>query len=156
MSTSIPGQDAVPTVGMNALGLSDANPTSSEDEYDAVEYEREVKAGGDKQTIAQAGYLHKMGRNKVWKRRYFVLRGSTLAYYKNQEETKPNRVIPLARVVDAIEKDVKGRKHCFKIITPKRVYICAASSEEEELRWLSALQIVLVRNRAAQDAENKA
>lgn len=37
----------------------------------------------------------------------------------------------------------KKKENCFKIITPKRVYIVCAPTEEEELKWLSALQALL-------------
>jgi PH domain len=37
----------------------------------------------------------------------------------------------------------KKKDNCFKIITPKRVYIVCAPTEEEELKWLSALQALL-------------
>jgi hypothetical protein len=37
----------------------------------------------------------------------------------------------------------RKKENCFKIITPKRVYVVGAPTEEEELKWLSALQALL-------------
>lgn len=37
---------------------------------------------------------------------------------------------------------------CFKIITPSRAYIVCAPSEEEEIKWLSAIRVLLDKNRA--------
>ena len=37
----------------------------------------------------------------------------------------------------------KKQENCFKIITPKRTYVVCAPTEEEEIKWLSALQALL-------------
>lgn len=41
----------------------------------------------------------------------------------------------------------KRMDNCFKIITPKRVFLLCAPTEEEEIKWLSALQALLARTR---------
>lgn len=49
-----------------------------------------------------------------------------------------------------LERDGSSKKrmdNCFKIITPKRVYLLCAPTEEEEIKWLSALQALLARTR---------
>lgn len=39
----------------------------------------------------------------------------------------------------------KNYQHCFKIITPKRTYLVCSPSEEDEIKWLSALQCLTKR-----------
>lgn len=43
----------------------------------------------------------------------------------------------------------KKTENCFKVITPKRTFLLCAPSEEEEIKWLSALQALLTRTRGA-------
>lgn len=48
---------------------------------------------------------------------------------------------------------VEGGKtlaHTFKIITPKRTYLVCAPSEEDEIKWLAALQCLVARRTQAQ------
>ncbi|GEM12332.1 PH domain containing protein [Rhodotorula toruloides] len=48
---------------------------------------------------------------------------------------------------------VEGGKtlaHTFKIITPKRTYLVCAPSEEDEIKWLAALQYLVARRTQAQ------
>jgi len=37
----------------------------------------------------------------------------------------------------------KSKQNCFKVITPKRTYICCVSSEESQVAWLAAFQVAL-------------
>ncbi|GAA5988746.1 hypothetical protein JCM10908_006154 [Rhodotorula pacifica] len=41
--------------------------------------------------------------------------------------------------------DSRGLEHAFKIITPKRTYLVCAPSEEDEIKWLAALQCLVAR-----------
>lgn len=43
----------------------------------------------------------------------------------------------------------KRMDNSFKIITPKRVFLLCAPTEEEEIKWLSALQALLARSRGS-------
>ncbi|CEH18908.1 hypothetical protein CBOM_05608 [Ceraceosorus bombacis] len=45
----------------------------------------------------------------------------------------------------------RKKENCFKIITPKRTFVVGAPTEEEEIKWLSALQALLTRSREAQN-----
>lgn len=46
--------------------------------------------------------------------------------------------------------EVRPRKeHCFKIVTPSRTFVVCAPTEEEEIKWLSAFQTILNRQRSA-------
>ncbi|KAK4046899.1 hypothetical protein OIO90_006407 [Microbotryomycetes sp. JL221] len=39
----------------------------------------------------------------------------------------------------------KNYENCFKIITPKRTYLVCAPTEEDEIKWLAALQCLVAR-----------
>ncbi|GAA5853844.1 hypothetical protein JCM8547_007470 [Rhodosporidiobolus lusitaniae] len=43
----------------------------------------------------------------------------------------------------------RNYEHCFKIITPKRTYLCCAPNEEDEIKWLAALQCLVARRTQA-------
>jgi hypothetical protein len=43
----------------------------------------------------------------------------------------------------------EGGANCFKIITPSRSYVVCAPSEEEEIKWLSAIRVLLDKSRAS-------
>ncbi|CAO1615257.1 unnamed protein product [Sympodiomycopsis kandeliae] len=47
----------------------------------------------------------------------------------------------------------KRMDNCFKILTPKRVFLLCAPTEEEEIKWLSALQALLTRSRGQQQRD---
>ncbi|SCV73571.1 BQ2448_7497 [Microbotryum intermedium] len=42
--------------------------------------------------------------------------------------------------------------HCFKIITPKRTFLVCAPSEEDEIKWLAALQCLVQRKNGTNPA----
>jgi len=49
----------------------------------------------------------------------------------------------------------RKKENCFKIITPKRTYVVCAPTEEEEIKWLSALQALLAHWRGSKEAETE-
>ncbi|KZT52318.1 PH-domain-containing protein [Calocera cornea HHB12733] len=123
------------------------------------------------------GYMTKMGKRKGWRKRWFVLKESGLEYGKSHMDTKSHRSIPISQILHAVEYappdpkqhhhiphlphsppqpsivDTSGLApedaHVFKVITPERAYILCAPSEEEEIKWLSALRALIERTRGA-------
>ncbi|KZV61003.1 PH-domain-containing protein [Peniophora sp. CONT] len=108
-----------------------------------------------------SGYLMKCGqKRKIWRKRYFVLNGEKLMYSASHMETKPHRQIALSQVLDAFEYEYEGGgegleggggAHVFKVVTTKRALMLSAPSEEEEIRWVSAVRALLAR-RGERDA----
>lgn len=70
-----------------------------------------------------------------------MLRGRSLTLYKNFEEYKPLRIIPLGNVLAAVDTDPLSRtkRHCFQVVTRDKVYRFCADSEAEVDRWLGGL-----------------
>ena len=103
---------------------------------------------GDPDKAILSGYLMKQGKRKNWRKRWFVLFSGRLTYSRSHMDTKVHRQVPLTRILDAIESDnaeVEGHRHCFKIITPQRTYLLCAPSEEEEVKWLASLAVLIQR-----------
>ncbi|VDC06851.1 unnamed protein product [Peniophora sp. CBMAI 1063] len=108
-----------------------------------------------------SGYLMKCGqKRKIWRKRYFVLNGEKLMYSASHMESKPHRQIALSQVLDAFEYEYEGGgegleggggAHVFKVVTTKRALVLSAPSEEEEIRWVSAVRALLAR-RGERDA----
>lgn len=85
-----------------------------------------------------------------------MLRTDTLAYYEDDKEYSPHRIIPLHHIIDSLEIEPvsKSKQYCFKIIIPKRSYVLCASTENDMDSWLNAL-VVAIR-RAKKDANDLA
>ncbi|KAI0687735.1 hypothetical protein BC835DRAFT_1224480, partial [Cytidiella melzeri] len=126
----------------------------------------------DTSKVILSGYLMKCGsRRHIWHNRWFVLTGDKLVYSRSHMDTKPHRSIPLAQVLDALEYALPARpaqpalalspphhsskdgdehdggegKHTFKIVSTKRTLLVCAPSEEEEIKWLSAIRALIAR-----------
>ena len=85
------------------------------------------------QTTEKSGYLKKMDlKFRNWNRRWFVLKGTELKYYK------PNR-IALKGVInlDSWCKLAKGQSpEIFQLVTPRKTYHLVCKSEQECQEWV--------------------
>lgn len=71
-------------------------------------------------------------RLKNWNRRWFVLKGTELKYYKPNKKALKG-VINL----DSWCKLVKGQSpDCFQLVTPRKTYHLVCKSEQECKEWL--------------------
>ncbi|KAF0690328.1 Aste57867_18259 [Aphanomyces stellatus] len=100
------------------------------------------KIGSALQPIACSGYLTKQGhKRKSWKRRYFVLRGHLLSYYKDYESANKQCLAEVG-VEDVQVWD--GESFGFMFITSEQVpYYVYAESDRERQKWLVALKAML-------------
>ncbi|CAG8515875.1 5985_t:CDS:2 [Acaulospora colombiana] len=114
----IPNGLSSPSSPVTGQFAPDRKDSSSE------EYEAEMGEEEENDDTIRSGYVYKLDR------------------YKGK---RAHKNINLSDILDAIEIDdiSKSKQHCFKIITPKRNYICRASSEELQVAWLAALQMAL-------------
>jgi hypothetical protein len=95
--------------------------------------------------LIKAGYLFKRQerrnvRGKHWKKRWFVLRSSKLAYYKDEKEYELIGIIDMSDV-DTIA-EVKRKPNVFGISTSKRKYYMKASDQKELDEWVKELNTV--------------
>ncbi|KAH9831535.1 PH-domain-containing protein [Rhodofomes roseus] len=133
----------------------------------------------DSPIVVLSGYLLKCGsRRHNWHKRWFVLSSEKLVYSRSHMDTKPHRQVPLAQILDALEYDLPSHRHApsstvagsasppqqfagigdgddthgqntFKIVTTKRTLLVCAPSEEEEIKWLSAVRALIARRSEA-------
>ena len=91
---------------------------------------------------AKSAYLEKRGEgNKSWKRRFFVLEGPRIKYYKDAKAHKVLGTIDLG-LCRGMRKTPAGktnRPHCFDLFTSHRVFSFAAETEAEVDSWLAVL-----------------
>ncbi|KAG1750857.1 hypothetical protein EDB19DRAFT_1893368 [Suillus lakei] len=125
--------------------------------------------------IVLSGYLMKCGSKRHnWRKRWFMLNGEKLVYSGSHMDTKPHRQFSFSEILDALEFDMRSHKHSapipppstsplssstapddshghftFKIVTTKRTLLLCAPSEEEEIKWLSAIRALIARRSGA-------
>ncbi|KIJ66897.1 hypothetical protein HYDPIDRAFT_108848 [Hydnomerulius pinastri MD-312] len=128
--------------------------------------------------IVLSGYLMKCGSKRHnWRKRWFVLYSEKLVYSGSHMDTKPHRQFLFSEILDALEFDIQSHKHnatapppatstlpsstspdnrkaahgpyTFKIVTTKRTLLLCAPSEEEEIKWLSAVRALIARRTGA-------
>ncbi|KAM4042946.1 pleckstrin homology domain-containing family H member 2 [Anomaloglossus baeobatrachus] len=98
---------------------------------------------GKNELLEKAGYLLKMGgKLKTWKRRWFVLKGGELLYYKSPSDVirKPQGQIELNSSSHIVRGD---GKQTVQLVTEKRTYYLTADSPNILDEWVRVLQNVL-------------
>ncbi|XP_073420312.1 pleckstrin homology domain-containing family H member 2 isoform X2 [Dendrobates tinctorius] len=93
--------------------------------------------------LEKSGYLLKMGgKLKTWKRRWFVLKGGELLYYKSPSDVirKPQGQIELNSYSHIVRGD---GKQTVQLVTEKRTYYLTADSPNILDEWVRVLQNVL-------------
>ncbi|KAF9274989.1 hypothetical protein BGZ68_000202 [Mortierella alpina] len=98
--------------------------------------------------VIRQGYLLKLGKTyKTWRKKWFVLRGDKLTYYKNTKEYQPHGIIPLSTIIDCLQTDPvsKHKQYCLRIVTSKKSFVCCAPDEDTLLQWLDALHVECAR-----------
>ncbi|KAM8760159.1 rho GTPase-activating protein 25 isoform 2-T2 [Acanthopagrus schlegelii] len=101
----------------------------------------------------KAGWLKKQQRSLVknWQQRYFVLRGSTLTYHKDDKETTVQGVIQLrfSKVNELPQNSDDPGKYLFEII-PRTTgdrercpYVFMANSQSDMEEWVRTLRRVI-------------
>lgn len=111
---------------------------------------KKLKKYGDIRIPAQSlhppdkdGFLTKQGGSiKTWKRRYFILKGKTLYYYKSpKDQTITGRIDlePSSLVKEEPEKK-KAATNMFSVTTAKRIFFMFPDKPEETEGWVAAIQ----------------
>ncbi|KAF9223694.1 PH-domain-containing protein [Gyrodon lividus] len=128
--------------------------------------------------VVLSGYLMKCGSKRHnWRKRWFVLYSEKLVYSGSHMDRKTHRQFSVSEILDALEFDMHTHKHnagvpppalstqpspssaenrksahgpyTFKIVTTKRTLVLCAPSEEEEIKWLSAVRALIARRTGA-------
>mmetsp|Transcript_6443 Transcript_6443/g.19522 ORF Transcript_6443/g.19522 Transcript_6443/m.19522 type:complete len:1618 (-) Transcript_6443:166-5019(-) len=100
------------------------------------------------------GWLSKQGgRVKNWKKRWFILRNTTLYYFTSAQANDQAGSIPLhACSVSRSQGTSSGRKkYEFQIVTRHRVYFLRSESEEDTNKWIASISAAIDASRSAVD-----
>lgn len=108
---------------------------------------KKAKKYGDINVPAQSlmppdkdGWLIKQGGSiKTWKKRYFVLKGTSLYYYKTPKDTVFTGKIELEPTSLVREEPGKKKANLFTISTSKRVFPMHPEKPEELKDWIDAI-----------------
>jgi len=87
------------------------------------------------------GFLTKQGGSiKTWKRRWFVLKGKKLYYFKTRNDLEATGIIELEP--DSFVKDEKDKKKrmMFSVGTSRRVFFIVADNEKDMLSWIESIK----------------
>ncbi|XP_031213295.1 pleckstrin homology domain-containing family H member 2 isoform X4 [Mastomys coucha] len=98
---------------------------------------------GKNEPLEKSGYLLKMSRRvKTWKRRWFVLKGGELLYYKSPSDVirKPQGHIELSASCSILRGD---NKQTVQLTTEKHTFYLTADSPNILEEWIKVLQNVL-------------
>ncbi|KAI8928641.1 hypothetical protein BC831DRAFT_509850 [Entophlyctis helioformis] len=100
-------------------------------------------AAATRETSLLSGYLLKKGeQRRTWKKRWFVLRPTLVAYYKNDREYEILNIIDLALVTTVAPVELKKRPFVFGLVTRKRTFYMAAPSLFDMHLWIRSIRAV--------------
>mmetsp|Transcript_16242 Transcript_16242/g.63331 ORF Transcript_16242/g.63331 Transcript_16242/m.63331 type:complete len:475 (-) Transcript_16242:205-1629(-) len=86
------------------------------------------------------GFLTKQGGSiKTWKKRWFVLKGDTMYYFKTPRDTEQTGEIKLESTCSCQPEKAKGKKYYFSVSTPSRTFQMFAESEETMKQWVDKI-----------------
>merc|ERR1712137_1052070 len=86
------------------------------------------------------GFLTKQGGSiKTWKKRWFVLKGDTLYYFKTQKDPEQTGEIKLEKTTTCTNEAKKKGKVYFAVNTPNRKYLIHADTEESANQWVDKI-----------------
>lgn len=87
------------------------------------------------------GWLHKQSdKYKTWNRRWFVLKGPNLFYFKNPRDVRMKGIINLRGYKISIDEDISPGKYCFKAKHEReRTFFFYTDSDTDLREWVKAL-----------------
>jgi len=89
------------------------------------------------------GWMTKQGGSvKSWKKRWFVLKGSQLFYFKTKKDTDLTGVVELTKE-SFVRREDKKKKYCFAVGTQKRIFYMYPDTQVEQDNWIKVLSQVV-------------
>jgi RAC serine/threonine-protein kinase len=87
-------------------------------------------------STSKSGWVIKEGgRYKSWRKRWLVLEGKQLSYYKKDNKKEKCGIIPLKNAKVEVYVNYKDKKNCFQIKTEYRNFMMTTRTETEMLYW---------------------
>ncbi|KAH8552505.1 hypothetical protein BGW37DRAFT_424072, partial [Umbelopsis sp. PMI_123] len=93
------------------------------------------------QVPEKEGWLHKQSdKYKTWNRRWFVLKGPNLFYFKSPRDVRMKGIINLRGYKVSIDEDINPGKYCFKAKHEReRTFFFYTDGDVELREWVKAL-----------------
>lgn len=85
------------------------------------------------------GYLHKLGRNGHWQKRFFETNGRCLTYYKSDKRTKVLATLDLCKVGEIAMDPTDPQQSTFTIQVSNRPYYLRAANKIHANDWVITL-----------------
>jgi len=109
---------------------------------------KKLKKYGDINVPAQSlhppdkdGFLTKQGGSiKTWNKRYFILKDTTLYYYKTNKDTVFTGKFELEPGSTVKEEPSKKKQNMFAVTTQKRIFFICAEKPEDMQPWINAIR----------------
>jgi len=87
------------------------------------------------------GFLWKANRSKVWQKRYFVLHGRYLYYFKSPSDSYPKGTIDVCELTFKLPQGPdSNRRYVFEAHATNRVFPLATESPEEMIEWVHTIK----------------
>ena len=86
-----------------------------------------------------SGILQRQGALRIWLKRYAVIKGTNLIFYKNDSRTKIDHQFEITPDVIISINDTKTT-HRFTITTSRGSINCATDSTDSSMRWILAIR----------------
>ncbi|KAJ5713286.1 uncharacterized protein N7483_010467 [Penicillium malachiteum] len=142
------GLRSMPSIHALSISAPEERPMSPSLPRDTSN-QSELGIQRDPERVICQGYLQGLrikGAVRQWKRLWVVLRSKNLAFYKDEQEYSPIKIISMSQVIDAAEVDPMSRSKtfCLQIIAEEKSYRLCAPDEESLDRWLGALKSIIV------------
>ena len=110
-------------------------------------------------TLNKTGFIYKTGSkvNDKWRKRWFVVRDTTVCYFKNKDSKKPRGVFTLCGHT-SVTKVENGplfythkspTPHTFLVITPARIFRLCVENNQERDDWVNLFENILYLKRIA-------
>eukprot|EP00164_Ancoracysta_twista_P000809 GFYU01001065.1.p1 GENE.GFYU01001065.1~~GFYU01001065.1.p1 ORF type:complete len:130 (-),score=32.40 GFYU01001065.1:171-560(-) len=100
-------------------------------------------------TVYKEGFLTKQGGIvKNWKRRFFVLKGNILYYFKTEGDKRDGKAagqidLSKCRTIRSAEEKTQ-KEYSFEITVPDRTYYIFADNEKDKCEWMRAISRTIV------------
>lgn len=146
-------EQQVPT---NYIRPQPSDTTPLKEQWIKAKYERKEFIPGTQRKSSRIGslvpykegYLTKRGAVvKNWKRRAFILSGTSFSYWKRLQDEKACGCLMLSEVnsIDASSESIDGRQHCFILSTTSRDFIVSADDGRTMFDWIQILRMARAR-----------
>jgi len=140
-TVATPGGHVLNQPPLTAIDEGDSDGDEDEDDIEGVGWRSVDGPQQDEESVIKAGYLWKKGvRRKNWKKRWFVLRPTHVAYYKDQSEYKLLRLLDLSEIHAITPCALKRHTYTFGLVSPSRTYYLQAGNQRELEDWVRLMR----------------